>query len=79
MTTLTLRKELHKAIDSIEDSKFLEAVYTIINEKTQEEEYGLSSDQWKEIDYRVTLHNAGKSKSYTVEETMKHVKSRLKK
>ena len=79
MTTPTLRKELHKAIDTIADSKFLEAVYTIINEKTQEEEYSLSPEQWKEIDHRVKLHNTGKSKSYTVEQTMKYVKGRLKK
>lgn len=79
MTATALKKELHKAIDTISDSKFLEAVYTIINEKTREEEYGLTADQWKEIDHRVKLHKTGKSKSYTVDETMKYLKSRLKK
>lgn len=79
MTTKTLKQNLHKAIDTIKDESFLQAVLTIVNEKTHEYEYDLSPEQWAEIDHRVKLHKAGKSKSYTIDEVSKYVKSRLKK
>lgn len=34
MTTLTLKKELHKTIDSILDKTLLEAVYVLLQTKT---------------------------------------------
>lgn len=79
MTTATLKKNLHKAIDIIKDESFLQAVYTIVNEKTQEYESNLSPEQWAEIDHRVKLHKAGKSKSYSFEEVVKYAKGKLKK
>lgn len=79
MTTATLKKNLHKAIDSIKDESFLQAVYTIVNEKTQEYDPNLSPEQWAEIDHRVKLHKAGKSKSYSLEEVVKYAKGKLKK
>ena len=79
MTTTTLKKHLHKAIDIINDEGFLRAVYTIVNEKTHEYEPSLSPEQWAEIDHRVKLHKAGKSKSYSLEEVVKYAKGNLKK
>ena len=79
MTTTTLKKHLHKAIDIIKDEDFLQAVYTIVNEKTHEYEPRLSPEQWAEIDHRVKLHKAGKSKSYSLEEVAKYAKGKLKK
>ena len=35
MTTLTLKKELHKTIDSISDKALLEAVYVLLQTKIQ--------------------------------------------
>lgn len=34
MTTVTLKKELHKTIDQITDNALLEAVYTLLKHKT---------------------------------------------
>jgi hypothetical protein len=35
MTTLTLKKELHKTIDSITDKAILEAVYTLLQKSVE--------------------------------------------
>lgn len=79
MSARTLKQNLHKAIDSIKDESFLQAVSTIVNEKTHEYEYDLSPEQWAEIDHRVRLHKAGKSKSYTIDEVIKYAKGHFKK
>jgi hypothetical protein len=76
MTASTLRKELHKAIDNIEDQSFLKAVFTIVNEKKFE--YDLSPDQWHDVEQAQKLHKSGKSKSYSWEEVKKHAKSKAK-
>jgi hypothetical protein len=39
----------------------------------------LTDEQWAEIDHRVKLHKAGKSKSYTVDEVIKYAKGNIKK
>jgi len=77
MTTTALKKELHKAIDGIDDATFLQAVYTIINEKKFQ--FDLSPGEWKEIERIQKLHKSGKSKSYSLEEVKNYAKSRLKK
>ena len=79
MTTTVLKKEMHQAIDVIEDAGFLKAVHTILNEKKDEYDHDLSPDQWEEIDRRIKLHKAGKSKNYTWEEVRAYAKSKLKK
>ena len=79
MTTKTLRQNLHKAIDNIKDDSFLQAVLTIVNEKKDNNEYDLSAEQWAEIDHRVKLHKAGKSKSYSLTEVVKYAKQKVKK
>ncbi len=79
MTATTLKKELIKAIDNISDAGFLQAVYTIVNEKSREEEYDLSPEQWAEIERRRKNYISGKSKTYTWEETKKMMRSTLRK
>jgi hypothetical protein len=78
MTTTALKKELIKAIGNIDDNSFLEAVYTIVNEKNLEQRYELSPEQWKEIERRQKVHKAGKSKSYSLEETKKMMRESFK-
>ncbi|HEV7230617.1 MAG TPA: hypothetical protein VGO45_04770 [Bacteroidia bacterium] len=77
MTTTALKKELHKAIDSIDDATFLQAVYTIVNEKKLQ--FDLSADEWKEIELAQKHHKAGKSKSYNWDEVKNYAKGHSKK
>jgi len=77
MTTTALKKELHKAIDDIDDESFLRAVYTIVNEKKSQ--FDLSEEEWKEVELAQKLHKAGKSKSFSWDEVKNYVKSRSKK
>ena len=79
MTATALKKELYKAISNIEDGPFLQAVYTIINDKRREQEYDLSPEQWTEIEHVQKEHKAGKSKNYSWEEVKGYAKSKLKK
>jgi hypothetical protein len=76
MTANTLRKELHKAIDNIDDPSFLKAVFTIVNEKKFE--HDLSPDQWQEVEEVQKLHKSGKGKNYSWEEVKKHAQSKAK-
>lgn len=77
MTTSAFRKELHKKIDSINDNAVLEAIYTILNHKT--ESYSLTSGQLSELDKRNELHETGQAKYYTMAEMKKKVVSKKKK
>jgi hypothetical protein len=77
MTATALKKELHKAIDNIDDKTFLQAVYTIVNEKKNQ--FDLSPQEWKEVELAQKLHKAGKTKSYNWEEVKTYAKSRSKK
>jgi hypothetical protein len=80
MTSITLKKQLHKAIDTIENTGFLKAVYAMLKEYSEEEEGSLlAEDQKKELDRRIELHKKGKSKNYTRGEVQKKVLSKLKK
>jgi hypothetical protein len=75
MTTTTIKKELHKAIDNMGDSGFLKAVYAMFKEYTvrYDGEYKLSKTEKLELDEQKKLHIAGKSKSYSVSEVRKIV------
>ena len=71
MTTITLKKGIHKAVDNVNDSEILKAVYTILKKNTEEESYELTAAQKRELDKRLTAHKAGKLKYYTFEEVKK--------
>ena len=79
MTATALKKELIKAIDNINDAGFLQAVYTIVNEKSHEHGHDLSAEQWTEIERRRKAYKSGKSKTYSWDETKKMMRSSLKK
>ena len=78
MTTASVKKELHRAIENIDDTGFLKAVFKIVNEKSKAIKYELTDEQWEEIERRRALHKTGKSKSYSWEETKSIVAKRLK-
>ena len=81
MTAITLKKELHQAIDKMPDAGFLKAVYALFKEYAvnYDSDYELSSEDKMELDHQRKLHKAGKTKSYTVTEVRKMVLSKLKK
>ncbi len=79
MTTITIKKQLHHAIDVIEDKDFLKAVYLILNEKSKEYDYELSSEDKKELDELEKLNKAGKLKSVTLAQIRKEAQSRKRK
>ena len=71
MTTALLKKRLSKAINSIEDAGFLQALHTIVQSKKERAIYELTPAQKKELDKRMTNHVTGKSKSYSWAEVKK--------
>lgn len=79
MKAITIKKEMHHAIDVIEDKDFLKAVYVILNEKSKEYDYNLSDDDKKELDELEKQNKAGKLKSVTLVQIRKEAYSRVKK
>lgn len=79
MKTLSIKKELHTAIDVIEDKEFLKAIHLLLNEKSKEYTYGFSEEEKKELDQLSKQHKSGKSKSYSMDEVRKQAHVSLKK
>lgn len=71
MTTTTLKKDIHKAVDHVNDSDILKAVYTILQKNVEEEEYALTPVQKRELDKRLVEHKSGKLKYYTFDQVKK--------
>ncbi len=72
MTTVNLKKNIHKAVDKIEDLGLLQAVFTILEKQIENTpEYELTALQKKELDKRMANHKAGRSKAYSWEEVKK--------
>lgn len=80
MTTVKIREKVHSIIDNA-DERILKVVYAMLKEyeKAETTTSPLTVDQKKEIDRRWENHESGKSKSYTIDEVNKYVKTRLKK
>jgi hypothetical protein len=77
MTQTALKKELHKAIDNIDDESILKAVYTILNSRTTYSSFQLSDEDIRIIEERKASYKAGKSKGYTVKEIKAKVLKKL--
>lgn len=78
MKSEKLKKEIHQAIDVVNDNEILQVVYTILK-KCSEEDIELTEVQKKELDKRLADHKKGKLKYYTIEEVKRSVKKALKK
>ena len=76
MKTATLKKELHNAIDCIDDNTILEAVYTLLNKNVYE--YELSKEQKKELDRRLELLDKGDAKGVPYKKALKEIRDKLK-
>jgi hypothetical protein len=79
MTTASLKKELHKKIDSINDNAILEAIYTILNQQKGTENYSLTTEQLQELEKRNELHDSGKAVYHTMQEMREKVLGKRKK
>lgn len=79
MTQTALKKELHKAIDNIDDDNLLEAIYTILNSRANAHSFELSDEDLRIVEERRVLYEAGKLKTTTLAEFKKKVKKKLSK
>ncbi len=73
MTTTALKKEITKAIDTIEDESFLQAIYTIINNRNPRYDFELSDEDIQILKEREVAYKSGKAKTYTREQVDKMV------
>ncbi|MEO8761028.1 MAG: addiction module protein [Bacteroidia bacterium] len=78
MTAVALRKKAHQYLDSVDDA-MLKSVFALLKEyKKNHGESILSDEQKAELDRRMQLHKAGKSKSYTWHESKAIITAKLK-
>ena len=77
MKAATLKKELHLAIDRIDDEKLLEAVYVILNKSSFD--YSLTVEQEQELYRRLDEHEKGTAKYTPAKKALKNIRQKLKK
>lgn len=77
MSKTILKKELHNAIDSIEDNDLLEAVYTILNNSVQQ--YELTKGQRKELKIRLAELDKVEERSLPYKRSLKEIRAKIKK
>lgn len=79
MKTSEIKKNIHRAVDKIEDTNLLQAFYTILEKQIESEvEYQLSNDQKKELNKRLANHKKGIGKSYPWTDVKKRLAKRAK-
>ncbi len=79
MTTTAIKKEMHHAIDVIDDKDFLKAIYVLLNDKSKEYDFELTDNDKKELDLLKKQNKAGKLKSVSIAQIRKEAYSRVKK
>ena len=69
MTTTAIRKNLHKYVDSIDDS-FARVMHAMVQEyiSSYQCNTALTANQEKELSKRIQRHKKGESKSFTWQE-----------
>ncbi|MEO5572198.1 MAG: hypothetical protein ABIT08_12490 [Bacteroidia bacterium] len=68
MTTASLKKNIFKAIDQINDVDYLRSIYHIIAGRIIESDYPLTKEQLKILKEREAKYLSGKSKTFKGEE-----------
>ncbi len=71
MTTSALKKEIIKTIDTIEDENFLQAIYTIINNRNPQYDFELSDDDKQILMEQEAEYKSGEAVTYTKEQVRK--------
>ena len=79
MNSSTLKKNIHKAIDLIDDKQFLQALYDLLKYKIKLSKSLMTALQKKELSKTLKKHKEGKMKYYSVEEARKKVHAKLNK
>ena len=79
MKAIAIKKEMHHAIDVIEDKVFLNAIHILLNNKSKEYDYELTDEDKKELDALKKQNKAGKSKSVTLLQIRKEASSSVRK
>jgi hypothetical protein len=77
MTTIALKKKIHECVDNIDDSKLLDAVYTILNTRVHSNDFELSKEDIEIIEGRKKNIQKGKEKLYTVAEVKRKILKNL--
>lgn len=67
---ISLKDKIHFAISDIEDEKFLESIYTILNDKNMQNGLVLEPDKkiLAELNNRRAKYLAGEEKAFSLEE-----------
>ncbi|MES2138387.1 MAG: hypothetical protein V4511_01675 [Bacteroidota bacterium] len=77
MTTKAIKSNIYKALENIEDPKFLKAVFEIISAKAESNYlYELTEEQKAMLDEREKEYSQGKGKNYSWEESKKIIRSK---
>ena len=77
MTTTALKSNINKALENIDDAKFLKAVFEIVSSKVESHEfYELTKEQKAMLDEREKEYKQGKGSNYTWEETKKIIRNK---
>jgi len=74
MDTILLKSKINKAVNSIDDESFLEAIYVIINKHNNEITYQIDHDEIQLLNERKELYESGKAKTYSVQEVREKIK-----
>ena len=77
MTAPALKREIHKAIDLINDASILEAVYTILNKTNSSLE--VNDEDLKLVESRKKSFLKGELKAVSLKDIRKKASKRLKK
>lgn len=75
MSVTEIKKQLHDAIESIRDEKFLEALLTIASQK-QSHDYPLTEEQIQILEERHERFLRGESKTISLEELKEKMRNK---
>lgn len=68
MSVAEIRKELHRAIDEVENKELLEAMLVILAQSNYQPGYGLTDEQLQVVREREAEYLRGDNKPQTLEE-----------
>lgn len=76
MTIVAIRQQLHQYIDATDDKK-IEALFTLLQSDI-EAPYHFSDEEMRELHERAEKYLAGRSETYTVEESHNKIRGQRK-
>lgn len=77
MTSSAIRNNIYKALENIDDSKFLKAVFEIVSEKAESSHFFELNDKQKALlDEREQEYIQGKGKNFNWQEAKKMIRGK---